>query len=108
MMNKEEKKILKIILKNKLTINTEHSSADGLVKETKMDKKDIYKIIQLLLTKKYIEIINTGEFWMNRELRITEKGLNALSFNWRSLIRDTLIAVATIVSIIALLYAPAD
>ena len=37
-------------------------------------------------------------------MTITEKGINALEFDYRSLIRDIFIGVAVVVSIIALFY----
>ena len=96
--------ILKLILENHLIIDHKNLTISNLSEKTNLSQDDVFKSIQKLLTFKYIIITNNLPYWTAKPLTITEKGINALEFDYRSLIRDIFIVVAVSVSIIALVY----
>ena len=99
-----DRTILKLILKNHLTIGHKNLTMLDISEKTDLSQGDVFKSIQKLLTFQYIRITDNLPYWTTKPLTITEKGINALEFNYRSLIRDISIVVAVVVSIIALVY----
>lgn len=99
-----DKKILKLILENHLIIDHKNLTITSISEKTNLSQEDVYKFIQKLLTIQYIRITNRLPHWTAKPITITEKGINALEFDYRSLIRDIFIGAAVVVSIIALIY----
>jgi len=102
-MNKNEKKILKLILKNHLTVDHKYLTISTLTEKTALSEEELYKIIQKLLVFQYVKMINTQAYWTVNPFTITEKGLLVLQFPWARIIRDVLIGIATITAFIAIL-----
>ncbi len=120
-MKSDEKKLLKLILKNDQDIKRENMNFVRLAKEANMTLEEVYKIVTILLTKKYVnqQPLSKEEFaklpagdqvgtisWKFSNLDISEKGLNALDTNWYQIIQTVGIATAIIISIVALSYNP--
>ena len=99
-----DKKILKLILENHLIIDHKNLTIASISEKTNLSQEDVYKSIQKLLTIQYIRITSNLPYWTAKPITITEKGINALEFDYRSLIRDIFIGTAVAVSIIALIY----
>ena len=103
MISKSEKMILKKILENKLTVDHKNMTIEKLEKITDKTENDLYKIINLLLTRSYIKMVHTDFHWTVNEFYITERGLKALETDWYKVIQNFFIGLATIVSILALI-----
>jgi len=102
-MNKNEKMILKLILKNHLTVDHKYLTISILSEKTALSENELYKIMQKLLVLQYVKMIQTRNYWTANTFTITEKGLLALQFPWGRIIRDVLIGIATITAFIAIL-----
>ena len=98
-----DRKILKRILENHLIIDHKNLTVLSISEKTDLSQEEVFKSIQKLLTFQYIRITDYLSHWTVKELTITEKGINALEFDFRSLIRDIFIGVAVFISIIAIL-----
>ena len=95
--------ILKLILKNHLTVDHKYLTISKLSEKTSLSENELYKIIQKLLTFQYVKMIQSQCHWTVNPFTITEKGLLALQFPWGRIIRDVLIGIATITAFIAIL-----
>ena len=102
MLGKEEKAVLKLILKNKLMIDHKHITIEKLSKTTDYSEEKLYEIISRLLILQHIRMIKTMNDWTVNPFNFTEKGMLALQINRREIIKDIFIGIATMVSIIAL------
>ena len=102
MLGKNEKRILKIILENHLTVDHKHLTIDDLAKKTTFTEDELYRIIQKLLVFQYVKMVSSMAHWTVNPFTITEKGIHSLQFNWRTLVRDIFIGIATLASLIAL------
>jgi len=102
-MNKNEKKILKLILENHLTVGHKYLTISDLATKTDFSEDELYKIIQKLLVFQYVRMFDTKSYWTANTFTITEKGLLALQFPWGRVIRDILIGIATVTAFIAIL-----
>ena len=102
-MNKNEKKILKLIFENHLTVDHKYLTISELSKKTDLSEEELYKIISKLLILQYVKMVRTDFHWTVNPFNITEKGLLALQFPWGRTIRDVLIGIATITAFIAIL-----
>jgi len=103
-LNKNEKLILKLILKNHLTVDHKYLTISTLSEKTALSEDELYKIIQKLLILQYVKMIDTKSHWTVNPFTITEKGLLALQFPWAR-IRDVFIGIATITAFISILIA---
>ena len=101
-MSKDEKMVLKKTLENKLTVDHKHMTIEKLGKNTDKTEDELYKIINLLLTRGHVKMIDTSCDWTVNPFYITEKGLKALEINLHEIIQNIFIGIATIVAIIAL------
>jgi len=99
-----DRRILKLILENHLIIDHKNLSIKTISEKTNISQEDAYKAIQKLLTFQHIRLTDNLSHWTVRSVTITEKGIEALEFNYRNLIRDIFVGVAVVVSIIALFY----
>ena len=99
-----DRTILKLILENHLIIDHKNLSIIDISKKTNLGQEEVYKSIQKLLTFQYIRITDILSHWTAKSITITEKGINALEFDYRTLIRDIFIGIAIFVSIAALVY----
>ena len=103
MMSRKEKKILKEILKNKLTVDSKPMTIRRLSSITNETIDELYQIINLLLTRKYVNKYNGYQgAWTVQPVIITKDGLDALEFPWLKILQNTSIVTAVIISIIAL------
>jgi len=102
-MDKNEKMILKLILKNHLTVDHKYLTISKLSEKTALSEDELYKIIQKLLVLQYVQMIKTHSYWTANPFTITEKGLLALQVSWGRIIRDVFIGIATITALIAIL-----
>ena len=102
-MNKSEKKILKLILENHLTVDHKYLTISTLTEKTDFSEDELFRIISKLVIFQYVKMIRTDNHWTVNPFSITEKGLLALQFPWGRIIRDVLIVVATITAFIAIL-----
>jgi len=99
-----DKRILKLILENHIIIDHTNLTIESISKKTGLSQEDVFKSVQKLLTFQYITLTKHLSHWTVKPMTITEKGINALEFDYRSLIRDIFIGIAVFVSIIALLF----
>lgn len=102
-MNKSEKKILKLILENHLTVDHKYLTISTLTEKTGLSENELYKILQKLLVFQYVKMIDTKYDWTANSFTITEKGLLVLQRSWGRIIRDVFIGIATITAFIAIL-----
>ena len=102
-MDKNERRILKLILENHLTVDHKYLTITSLSEKSMLSEDELYRIIQKLLVLQYVNMIKTQNYWTVNPFTITEKGLLALQTPWSRIIRDILIGIATVTAVISII-----